>query len=1046
MRACIIFSVGVFVFPFTCLFAAKAYQPPVALPVSFLVLSRRSWMIAIVQQFYGPLPQGDTIEKRSEGAAAALVVRPPSISQQHLSAPVFREISTRAEFSLAARRSEASRNSLASFRPVTSVPPLGGSSRFEKASRDRLRLRCSGSPCQQPVSPRLAFALLRHLLVNCFHPACRTPPRHFFSPSSTLSTVARPGQSSTFCLDRCSCGSRNFAGRVSPLLLDRSPLPQLHKMATTQEAQGKVLAELSQAGYRNGWRSADVRNAYLEFFNVHGHLIYPSSPVVPHGDNTLLFINAGMNQFKPIFLGKVDRNSPLGKLRRVVDTQKCIRAGGKHNDLEDVGKDVYHHTFFEMLGNWSFGDYFKKEAIQWAWQLLTGVYKIPKDRLYASYFGGDPRLPACPPDEEARALWLQYLPADRVLPFGAKENFWEMADTGPCGPCSEIHYDRIGGRDAASLVNADDPSVLEIWNLVFMQYNRESDGSLTPLPAPCVDTGMGLERLVSVLQDKQSNYDTDLFMALFDKIRELTPGLRPYEGRVGDADVDRTDMAYRVLADHARCLTAAISDGAEPSNEGRGYVLRRILRRAVRFARQTLGMKEGCFAELVPVVVSRLGDTFPEMRRNEEKVMRTIQREEQQFSRTLDKGVERFKKVCGSLQTKSCTEFPGSEAFTLYSTYGFPLDLTELMAEEVGLKVDTDEFNRKFEAHRVASENTTFKQGGAGAVYALPPEHHHVLAKTRGISPTDEKAKYTWNVHDQSALLTVSSYSRSRFIVRAGPCKRGMQDEVASAPIKGKVMAIWDGKRFAVDVTPCSAQEERLVAIILDKTCFYAEQGGQVGDVGRLVDLTSGAEFEVVDSQKSGDYVLHIGSVCKGEIKEGDELVPLVDYARRFKLAQHHTGTHLLNFALREVLSGKSQRTEKREEAGAPVTNGTEDRGDIQQRGSLVEERRLRFDYDGDKPLDNNDIIAIETVVKDCIGKALRINHRDVPLQVAMKIPGLRAVFGEVYPDPVRVVAVGPEIDDLLRLAENGVCNGQGPAASIELCGGTHLHNSKQLE
>ncbi|CBZ55681.1 hypothetical protein NCLIV_061050 [Neospora caninum Liverpool] len=807
-------------------------------------------------------------------------------------------------------------------------------------------------------------------------------------------------------------------------------------MALTEEEKKAKIEEISARGRAKGWSGEAVRSAYVDFFEVHGHLIYPSSPVIPRGDNTLLFINAGMNQFKPIFLGQVDRNSPLSKLRRVTDTQKCIRAGGKHNDLEDVGKDVYHHTFFEMLGNWSFGDYFKRDAIAWAWQLLTEVYKIPKDRLYASYFGGDPRLPTCPPDNEARDLWLQYLPPNRVLPFGAKENFWEMADTGPCGPCSEIHYDRIGGRDASSLVNADDPSVLEIWNLVFMQYNREKDGSLTPLPAPCVDTGMGLERVASVLQDKQSNYDTDLFIALFDKIAELTPGLRPYEGKIGEEDKDLIDMAYRVLADHARCLTAAIADGAEPSNEGRGYVLRRILRRAVRYARQTLGMKEGAFPQLVSVVVSLLGSTFPEMKKNEEKVIRILHKEEQQFSRTLDNGVERFKKVANSLKAKGVKVFPGSEAFTLYSTYGFPLDLTQLMAEEVGLQVDAEEFERKFDAHRVASENTSFKQGGAGAVYALPPDQHHLLAKNRNLAPTDDSAKYQWNVKDLAALVA--------------------QDAVEAAPVKAKVAAIWDGKRFAPDAAAvASPTSENFVAVILDKTCFYAEQGGQVGDVGRLVDLSSGAEFEVIDSQKSGDYVLHIGTVSKGTLKEGSELVPLVDYVRRFKLAQHHTGTHLLNFALREVLVRKMRKNaeggDKREDTNGlhireSCLNERElsDEEDIQQKGSLVEEKRLRFDYAGEKPMENEDILAVENVVKDCIARERPVHYREIALEQAMKIPGLRAVFGEVYPDPVRVVSVGSPIEDLVELAVSG--KGETPFASIELCGGTHLHNAAQIQ
>ncbi|CDJ31166.1 LOW QUALITY PROTEIN: alanyl-tRNA synthetase, putative [Eimeria mitis] len=743
------------------------------------------------------------------------------------------------------------------------------------------------------------------------------------------------------------------------------------------------LHQLAERAREKGWPSADVRELYIAFFEHVKHKRYPSSPVVPHGDNTLLFINAGkavhmprlvlempgaaglrsvagvicagMNQFKPIFLGQVDKNSPLGRLRRVVDTQKCIRAGGKHNDLEDVGKDEYHHTFFEMLGNWSFGDYFKEEAIDWAWKLLTEVYKLPKDRLYATYFGGDPKFPSCPPDLEAKQIWLKYLPEDRVLPFGAKENFWEMADVGPCGPCTEIHFDRIGGRNAASLVNMDDPSVLEIWNLVFMQFNRENAQTLTPLPAPCVDTGMGLERLVSVLQEKKSNYDTDLFLPIFDRIHSFNTKLPKYQGKVGEEDTNKIDTAYRVLADHIRCLTVAITDGAEPSNEGRGYVLRRILRRA---------------------------------------------------------GVDRFKKVVASLAPGG--KFPGSEAFTLYTTYGFPLDLTQLMAEEEGREVNVEEFNKKFDEHRAASENIAFKASG-GAVSRLPPDQHHKLEQ-QGLAPTDDSYKYHWNIAQRP-------YN---------------PDSEATPPCSCTLQAIWNGANFVDTVS----EDGTVIALVLDKTPFYAEQGGQLGDEGFLE--LNGHHFRVRDTQKSGSYILHIGTLFGGaSLKVGDVLTPRVNYARRLGLAQHHTGTHLLAAALRQVLLDKDNG--KRE-----TGKGTEDkdadgeRRTIKQKGSLVEERRLRFDFDWDAPLTNQQIEAIELNVQRAIASSLPVNTAVLPLKTAMDLPALCAVFGEVYPDPVRVVSIGPDADELKKI--QGTQGADKVNASVELCGGTHLSNASQLE
>ncbi|VAI09838.1 unnamed protein product [Triticum turgidum subsp. durum] len=428
---------------------------------------------------------------------------------------------------------------------------------------------------------------------------------------------------------------------------------------------------------------------------------WPSSPVVPVDDPTLLFANAGMNQFKPVFLGTAAPDSPLGHLRRACNTQKCIRAGGKHNDLDDVGKDTYHHTFFEMLGNWSFGDYFKDGAIAYAWQLLTQVYKLPTDRIYATYFDGDDKV-GLAPDTESKDIWFKYLLNERVLPLGCKDNFWEMGDTGPCGPCTEIHFDRIDNRDAASLVNNDDPTCIEIWNLVFIQFNRESDATLRSLPAKHVDTGMGFEHLTSILQNKMSNYDTDVLMPLFDAIHKLAgAGIQPYSGKVGFDDVGKVDMAYRVVADHIRALSFAIADGSQPRNEGREYVLRRILRRAVHFGHQKLMAKQGFFSSLVDVFVRVMGDVFPELKDNEKKIKDIIEEEEASFENTLAKGYERFKKAADAVKENGGTVLIRQDAFVLWDTYGYPIDLTEVMAVDFGLSVDMEGFNVSMEEHKL---------------------------------------------------------------------------------------------------------------------------------------------------------------------------------------------------------------------------------------------------------------------------------------------------------------------------------------------------------
>mmetsp|Transcript_55150 Transcript_55150/g.179249 ORF Transcript_55150/g.179249 Transcript_55150/m.179249 type:complete len:1007 (-) Transcript_55150:148-3168(-) len=734
-------------------------------------------------------------------------------------------------------------------------------------------------------------------------------------------------------------------------------------------------------GKKNGPGSGEftsgkqVRDTFIEFFKSKKHEFIGSAPVVPHNDPTLLFINAGMNQFKPIFVGQIDPGHPFAKLKRATNTQKCIRAGGKHNDLEDVGKDVYHHTFFEMLGNWSFGDYFKKEAIDWSWQLLTEVYHLDPARLYASYYGGDPKQPSVPIDEEAKRLWERYLPAERILPFGMKDNFWEMGDIGPCGPCSEIHYDRIGNRSGAHLVNADDPDLLEIWNIVFMEFERKTDGSLVPLPAQSVDTGMGLERITSVLLDVTSNYDTDLFSHIFKAIQDKT-GARDYTGKVGAADTDHVDMAYRVIADHIRTLTIALTDGAVPSNEGRGYVLRRVLRRAVRYGREVLNGPPGFFHTLVDSVIETLGDAFPSLKSNTEDVKSIIKEEEEQFGRTLDKGSRQLKAFAKK------GNVTGEDAFLLYTTYGFPADLTELMASELNVPVDMPGFEKKMAEFRESTKKK--KTTSSQKDMVLKAQECDKLVNGLKITVTDDSAKYDWDTKGD-----------------------GKEHEA-------KILAIYDGKDF---VQKCSSGTE-VCGLVLDKTPLYAEQGGQTFDTASIK-TASGVEFTVDDSQKYAGYVLHIGNVSgKGDMKVGDKVTVAVDFARRALVAKNHTATHILNFALRTVLGGK-----------------------IDQKGSLVDECKLRFDFSHNKPIEIDEMRKIEEICNREIQKANTIHYREVALKKAEAINGLRAVFGEKYPDPVRVVSVGPSIDNLLNDAKTP----WGMDASIEFCGGTHVANTSEI-
>ncbi|XP_061707882.1 alanine--tRNA ligase, cytoplasmic [Cydia pomonella] len=728
---------------------------------------------------------------------------------------------------------------------------------------------------------------------------------------------------------------------------------------------------------------SQIREKYLQFFKDRGHRYVHSSSTIPLDDPTLLFTNSGMCQYKPIFLGSVDPNSDMATYVRAVNTQKCIRAGGKHNDLDDVGKDVYHHTFFEMMGNWSFGDYFKKEVCAWAWELLTKEYKLSGDRLYVTYFGGD-AASGLEADLECKNIWLQLgIPESHILPGSMKDNFWEMGETGPCGPCSELHYDRIGGRDAAHLVNMDDPDVLEIWNLVFIQFNRETDGSLKPLPKKHIDCGLGLERLVSVIQNKRANYDTDLFMPLFKAI-EVGTGSRPYTGKVGDEDVDGIDMAYRVLADHARTLTIALSDGGCPDNTGRGYVLRRILRRAVRYATEKLNAKPGFFATLVHTVIDILGDVFPEIKKDPESVKQIINEEEVQFLKTLTRGRNLLNRTIEKLGHSNT--IPGEVAWRLYDTYGFPIDLTQLMCEEKGLNIDMDAYEKAKKESLLASQGKT-----AGQEDLIGLDIHAIShLQESGVPVTDDSPKYNY--------------------VASSPAKDG---QYTFAPCSAKILALRRNKQFVDEVL--SGQE---CGIILDKTNFYAEQGGQIFDEGYMLKVDDDSnEFTVRNVQVKGGYVLHIGKV-EGILKVGDSLSLHIDTERRRLVMNNHTGTHVLNNVLRKVLGNDSD-----------------------QRGSLVMPDRLRFDFTNKGPMTTKQIKDAEDQIKAIIEDNKTVYAKHTKLNDAKKIKGLRAMFDEHYPDPVRVVSVGIPVEELEK-------NPDGPngfETSVEFCGGSHLHQTGHI-
>jgi len=672
-----------------------------------------------------------------------------------------------------------------------------------------------------------------------------------------------------------------------------------------------------------------IREAFLSYFKKQGHRIVPSSPVVPADDPTLLFTNAGMNQFKPIFLGQETRD-----YSRAASAQKCIRVSGKHNDLEEVGRDSLHHTFFEMLGNWSFGDYYKKEAIEFAWEFLTVDMGLDKDRLWASVYTDD---------DEAAGLWPRVtdLPADRVLRFGAKENFWEMGETGPCGPCSELHYDRgeefsCGKPDCG--VNCGCERFLEIWNLVFIQYDRDRAGKLTELPAKHVDTGMGLERLTAIKQGVDSNYGTDLFRPIIERIIELS----------GQDESDRRlRTSMWVIADHIRALTFAIADGAMPSNEGRGYVLRRILRRAARHGR-ILDLHQPFIYGLSGTVVDIMGQAYPELHQGREHVALVIQAEEERFGQTLDQGIERFEELSADLERQGAAAVPGEEAFRLYDTYGFPVDLTRVMAREKGLEVDIAGFEKAMEAQRTRSRVSTAETG-------------------------EETAARDWK--------TMTSGGSSVFI--------GYETFESSAVIR-KWAAVGKG------------ENSRQVEVILDRTPFYAQAGGQTGDSGSITG--DGFTVEVgdvilrhVDGQ---DEIVHTGRLTEGSIAS-PEVTAAVRSGRRMATARNHTATHLLQAALRRVLGDH-----------------------VHQSGSLVSPERLRFDFTHFAAMTPDELRSVEELVNEHIRRNRPVTTRQTSLEQARR-EGVTALFGEKYDDQVRVVEVA--------------------GTSQELCGGTHVGSTGEI-
>ena len=671
----------------------------------------------------------------------------------------------------------------------------------------------------------------------------------------------------------------------------------------------------------------EIRDSYKKFFESKGHAIVPSAPMVIKDDPTLMFTNAGMNQWKDIILGTRDPEP-----RRRADSQKCLRVSGKHNDLEEVGHDTYHHTMFEMLGNWSFGDYFKEEAIDYAWEYLVDVLHLAPEDLYVTVFEGSPEE-GIARDEEAARFWAKHVPADHIINGNKHDNFWEMGDTGPCGPCSEIHLDsrtpeekaKVPGRE---LVNKDDPQVIEIWNIVFMQFNRKADGSLEPLPMHVIDTGMGFERLVRALQGKHSNYDTDVFQPIIKEIEHIT-GLKYCEK-------EETDVAMRVCADHLRAVAFSIADGQLPSNAKAGYVIRRILRRAVRYAYTFLGQKEAFLYKLMPVFINEMGAAYPELPAQRELIGRVMKEEEDSFLRTLEKGISMLNSAMDELKAQGKTQLDGVQAFRLFDTYGFPLDLTELICRENGYTVDEQQFDEEMQKQKARARNAAAVENSDWVVLGEGEQQF---------------VGYDYTEYECHIL-------RYRKVTQ---------------------------------------KKNTFFELVFDNTPFYGEMGGQVGDKGVIV--SESETVEIIDTKRENGQSIHIVKELPKDVNA--DFMACVDTDKRAASAANHTATHLLDYALKQVLGDH-----------------------VEQKGSYVSDTTLRFDFSHFQKVTDEELRQVEQIVNDMIRQDIPLDeHRDTPFEEAKKL-GAIALFGEKYGDKVRVVRFGP---------------------SCEFCGGIHASSTGRI-